>query len=374
LAKKFVLVFISLCLIPSFLAAQQQDRTAPAAKYEGFGAATPGGAGGSVFRVTNLNDSGKGSLREALSKGNRHVVFNVGGEIVLNGGYVPIRGGFITIDGFTAPPPGITIRNGGIEISGKKGAHNIIVRGIRVRNSDKDGIRITNGAYNVVVDHVSIHGTRDGTLDITEGAHDVTVSWSIFAEPASGKTMLIDYNPNSISLHHNLFVKGRTRNPQVRIGAAGTAAGVTTVDMRNNVVWGWGSGHGTLIRYGPRVNVVNNFYSNPNGSRSDKQQALIVCQGDGKETPENFSSCGRGEKGSRAWSYVSGNFSADALDLDINAAGNQEKPFPAPPVNTQDACTAAHRVLSGAGARGLDGTDQDYVSSIALPQCSRVHP
>jgi pectate lyase len=372
--KKFIFIFLFLLLIPSLLPAQNQDRNPPAMKYQGFGAATPGGSGGSKFRVTNLNDSGQGSLREALSKGNRRIVFDVSGEIILNGGYVPIRGAFITIDGFTAPSRGITIRNGGIEISGKKGAHDIIVRGIRIRNSDKDGIRITNAAYNVVIDHVSIHGTGDGTLDITEGTHDVTVSWSIFAEPASGKTMLIDYNPSSITLHHNLFVKGRTRNPQVRIGAARTSAGNTTLDMRNNAVWGWGSGHGTLIRYGPRVNVVNNFYSNPNGSRHDKKQALVVCQGDGKETPENLSSCGRGEKASRAWSYVVGNLSADALDMDINAVGNQENSFPAPPVDTQDACTAAQRIRSGAGARPLDGTDQDYISLISLPPCSQAHP
>jgi hypothetical protein len=342
-------------------------------KYQGFGAATAGGSGRGLFRVTNLNDSGQGSLREALSKGNRHIVFDVSGEIILNGGYVPIRGAFVTIDGFTAPSPGITIRKGGIEISGKKGAHDIIVRGIRIRNSDRDGIRITNGAYNVVIDHVSIHGSGDGTLDITEGARDVTVSWSIFAEPASGKTMLIDYNPSSITLHHNLFVKGRTRNPQVRIGAVGTPAG-TTLDMRNNIVWDWGSGYGTLIRYGPRVNVVHNFYSNPNGSRSDKKQALVVCQGNGKEPPENLSSCGRGDKASRAWSYVAGNVSADALDVDINAVGNQENPFPAPPVDTQDACTAVQRVLSAAGARPLDATDRDYISLISVPSCSRVHP
>jgi len=372
--KKFVFIFLFLLLIPSLLPAQNQERTPPAMKYQGFGAATPGGSGGSNFRVTNLNDSGQGSLRDALSKGNRRIVFDVSGEIIFNGGYVPIRGAFITIDGFTAPSPGITIRNGGIEISGKKGAHDIIVRGIRIRNSDKDGIRITNGAYNVVIDHVSIHGTGDGTLDITEGTHDVTVSWSIFAEPASGKTMLIDYNPSSITLHHNLFVKGRTRNPQVRIGAAGTPAGNTTLDMRNNAVWGWGSGHGTLIRYGPRVNVVNNFYSNPNGSRHDKKQALVVCQGDGKETPENLSSCGRGEKASRAWSYVVGNLSADALDMDINAVGNQENSFPAPPLDTQETCTAAQRVLAGAGARPLDGTDRDYISLISVPPCSRARP
>jgi Pectate lyase len=360
--KKFAFIFLFLLLIPWLLAAQNHERTGRAVKYQGFGAATSGGSGGSRFRVTNLNDSGPGSLREALSKGNRHIVFDVGGEIILRDGYVPIRGAFITIDGFTAPPPGITIRNGGIEISGKKGAHDIIVRGIRIRNSSRDGIRITNSAYNVVVDHVSIHGSEDGNLDITEGAHDVTVSWNILAEPASGnKNMLIMYNnPRQITLHHNLFAKATSRNPQIQTDAAGTPATETTVDMRNNLIWDWGRGHGTRIRYGPRVNVVANLYAS---NRGDAGEALIVCPG---------RQCGTNDPASAAKVYAKGNISADGLDLD--ARGNMNDPFPASSVETQSACTAAHQVLSGVGVRPLDGIDQRYLSLISLPMCSRIHP
>jgi len=331
-------------------------------KYQGFGSATRGGSAGSVFRVTSLNDSGPGTLRDALSKGNRHIVFDVGGEIILSGGYVPIRGAFVTIDGFTAPSPGITIRNGGIEISGKKGAHDIIVRGIRIRNSDKDGIRITNSAYNVVIDHVSIHGSEDGNLDITEGAHDVTVSWSILAEPASGnKNMLIMYNnPRRITLHHNLFTKATSRSPQVQTDAAGTPAAETTVDMRNNLIWDWGRGYGSRIRYGPRVNVVGNLYAS---NRGDAEEALIVCPG---------RRCGTNDPASAAKVYAKGNVSADRVDLDVR--GNMNHPFPASVVDTQDACKAALQVLSGAGVRPLDLIDQRYLSMLSLPLCSPVEP
>ena len=135
--------------------------------YQGFGATTPGGAGSTVVHVTNLNDSGPGSLREALSQGNRTVVFDVSGDIVLQD-YLYVRGAFITIDGFTAPAPGITLRNRGLVIRGSRGAHDVIVRGIRVRNSPLDGIQVSYGAYNVVIDHVSVHGSGDGNLDITE--------------------------------------------------------------------------------------------------------------------------------------------------------------------------------------------------------------
>ena len=319
-------------------------RAASASSYEGFGASTPGGAGRPDVHVTNLNDSGPGSLREAVSQGNRTVVFDVSGDIVLTGDLY-VSGAFITIDGFTAPPPGITLRNRGLIIRGNRGAHDVIVRGIRVRNSPGDGMQIAYGAYNIVIDHVSIHGSGDGNLDITESSHDVTVSWSILAGPTTGKNMLIKYNPARITLHHNLFVWGTTRNPQVRIDDAGTPATDTTVDMRNNLVWNW-TGYGTLVLYGPRANVVANYYATSVGDGDD---ALTVDAG-------------------TARAYVAGNVSAENVDLD--GASTEAAPFPAPAVNTEDACTAAGLVFAGAGVRPLDATDTGYVLDISLPECA----
>jgi pectate lyase len=264
---------------------------------------------------------------------------------------IKVRGAFLTLDGFTAADP-ITLMNYGIGIDGDQGAHDVIVRGIRVRNAALDGITIRDCAYNIVVDHVSIHGSGDGNIDITQSAHDVTVSWSILAEPydpvkRAEKNMLIKYNPSRVTLHHNIFIKASQRNPQVRIDDAGTPANDTTVDMRNNLVWDWEDGYGTLIWYGPWANVVNNFYSSPSSSSSARKRALTV------------------SKGARA--YVSGNLSAD--NVDVNAVGNEQHPFPAPPVDTEDACTAAHEVLSGAGVRPLDLVDQQYLALISLLAC-----
>ena len=331
--------------------------------YQGFGAKTPGGSGKPIVRVANLNDSGPGSFRDAVAKGNRTVVFDVGGELVLTKS-VEIRGAFITVDGFTAPAPGITLKNYGLSISGKRGAHDIIVRGMRVRDAgikgDKepsDGINVVKGAYNVVIDHVSIHGSGDGNLDIGTDSRDVTVSWSILAEPrATQKNMLIKYNPSRISLHHNVFVHAQQRNPQVAIDNAGTPATDTTLDMRNNLVWHWAGGYGTLIWSGARANVVNNFYSSPRSSAKDQKQALVVgaMQGSG----EKLAAVAR--------VYTSGNYSADKLEQDINKVGNEKNPFPAPRVDIQDACTAARAVLAGAGVRPLDAIDQKYLSTISL--------
>jgi hypothetical protein len=276
--------------------------SAPSATaFEGFGTDTPGGANGTIVHVTNLNDAGPGSLRAALSAGNRRIVFDVGGDIVLND-YLYVRGAFITIDGFTAPPPGITLRGRGLVIRGNKGAHDIIVTGIRLRDSPIDNIQVAYGAYNIVISHVSTHGAGDGNIDITADSYDVTVAWSILAD--SGKSMLIKYNARRLTLHHNLFVRGSSRNPSAGVDDAGTPATDTTLDMRNNLVWDWGNGYGTLIHHGATANVVANFYSSPGNSVSDQKDALIVCKG-----PDCFG----GDLSSRAWAYVEGNVSADPM-------------------------------------------------------------
>jgi len=321
---------------------------AEAQSYQGFGATTPGGSGRPVVHVTNLNDSGPGSLREALSAGNRTVVFDVAGEIHLTSA-IRVTGAFITIDDFSAPSPGITLRGAGLSLHGAKGAHDIIIRGIRIRDAtateSTDGITVAFGAYNIVIDHVSVQGSADGNIDITEGSHDVTVSWSILAEPAgTQKNMLIKYNPSRVTLHHNIFVNSRQRNPQVSIDDAGTPATDTTLDMRNNLVWEWGAGYGTLVWHGPRANIVNNYYSSSNG-------AIKV---------------------SSARAYVQGNLSPDNRDL--NWIGNETSPFPAALVDTQDACAAANLVLADAGVRPLDSIDQQYLSKITIPPCSFSPP
>jgi hypothetical protein len=338
-------------------------RPAVSMVYQGFGATTPGGAGRPVVRVTNLNDAGPGSLREALLKGKRTVVFDVAGEIPLTRRLL-VKGAYVTIDGFTAPPPGITLRHHGLYLHGTKGAHHVIVRGLRIRDAANDGLQIKFGASNIVIVHVSVAGSRDGNLDITRDARDLTVAWSIFTAPQGtahlhSKNVLIKYNASRITLHHNVLAKAAERNPQVRIDDAGTPATDTTIDMRNNVVWEWNGGYGTRIWYGPRANVVNNFYASESSAAKAQERALVVCDG----------SCQGGTRASAARAYVRGNLMGLASSRDINAAGSEPRAFPAPPVDTQDACTAARAVQAEAGARPLDTTDQRLLEAISLPPC-----
>jgi pectate lyase len=238
--------------------------------FQGFGANTRGGADGTVFHVTTLEDNGDdlhpipGSLRDAVSRRNRYIVFDVAGTIVLQT-FLYVYGDHITIDGFTAPPPGIVITRYGIILRGNRGAHDVIVRGLRVRDITRsptsdtqwDGIQVANGAFNILIDHVSVHGADDGSIDITT-SHDVTVSWSIIGPPKSGKNMLVKYDASRVS-HHNVFLDSAVRNPQIENDELWTPAGSTTVDMRNNLIRDFGAG--TRVAKGAWANVVNNYYS-----------------------------------------------------------------------------------------------------------------
>jgi hypothetical protein len=338
-----------------------------AGRGDGFGGRTHGGAGRSVVHVTNLLDDGRGSLREALAGGDRTVVFDVAGEITL-ATTLYVRGAYVTIDGTSAPAPGITLRGHGLAIHGHAstafdcratcfGAHDVVVRGVRVRGAAGDGLRIAHGAHDVRIERVSIQGSADGNLDITD-SHDVTVAWSILAEPAlDQKNMLIKYRARRVSLHHNLFVAAKQRNPLIRVDEAGTPAADTTVDMRNNVVWDWGPGYGTLVSHGPRANVVANLYGSVSSPRRNRQQALVVCDG-----LRASARCDLGRTASRAWVYAAGNLSVNPEAGDLNAEGTESTPFPAPPVATRDACAAARDVLEEAGVRPLDALDRAYVS------------
>jgi pectate lyase len=314
------------------------------AEYQGFGATTPGGREKPLIHVTTLADSGPGSLREAISAGERNVVFDVAGEIVLDR-QLNVQGAFITIDGSSAPRPGITLKNRGLYIRGALGAHDVIVRGLRVRDAEGDGVMVSQDAYNVVVDHVSVHGSGDGNIDVGHGARDVTICWCLLAAPASQKSMLIKYRAARVTLHHNLFVNGETRNPQAGNGdeKGFSPATETTLDMRNNLICGWRGGYGTSIRDGGRANVVNNYYASLGG---DKRDTLVVEQ---------------------ARAFVHGNVSADRLSFDLNAANTEQAPFDAEAVATSTAETAAREVLASAGVRPLDQTDRDSLASVVLP-------
>lgn len=155
---------------------------------EGFGAHTPGGRGGRIIEVTNLNTDGPGSLQAACSaKGPRIVVFRVSG--IIDAG-VGITEPFITIAGQTAPGDGICIRNGGIGVY----THDVVVRYLRARPGDhpfgpggenRDCISVAGPAdrvYNVVIDHCSASWGTDENIQLWGGQRNITIQWCITSE------------------------------------------------------------------------------------------------------------------------------------------------------------------------------------------------
>src|SRR5919106_7083867 len=129
---------------------------------EGFGAQSVGGRGGKVIEVTNLNDSGPGSLRACVAaQGPRICVFRIGGTITTQSEIV-VTNPYLTIAGQTAPGGGITLRAAQSyhEEPFVISTHDVIIRFVRFRagasaipNSSRRSLTINNGAYNVILDH-----------------------------------------------------------------------------------------------------------------------------------------------------------------------------------------------------------------------------
>ena len=325
---------------------------------EGFGSQTSGGAGKPIVFVSNLNDSGPGSLRVALSGGDRTIQFLVGGLIPLTS-TLRVNGANITLDGCSAPSPGITLVGRPVEIRGNFGAHDVIVQCIRSRDSTDDGFTISEGAFNIILDRVSVANAADGAIDITswngKHTHDITVQRSLVTQPR--KIMLVKYfDVKRVSLHHNLFADSTDRSPRIAYNQiGGLPANEITVDLRNNVIANWSGGLGTDVSCGAKANIVGNYFSNPGASVNDQKQAIVVS--------------GASETCLQGFAYVEGNESADVPDIDNTPYINVPKdtiPFAAPPITEQDACGAAQIVLATAGHPIRDDIDQAAVGRVRV--------
>ena len=233
-----LICFGILTLLPNGLAAETPQIPAfPGA--EGYGAITRGGRGGKVILVTNLNDSGPGSLREAVeTEGPRIVVFTVSGTITLESP-LTISNPYITIAGQTAPGDGICIKKYQLTIN----ADEVIIRYIRVRLGDETGndADAISGRYhkNIILDHVSASWSIDETVSIYY-CENVTIQWCLVSESlynaghakgAHGYGGI--WGSNRSTYHHNLFAHHSSRNPRF-------ASGCGYNDFRNNVIYNWG--------------------------------------------------------------------------------------------------------------------------------------
>ena len=219
---------------------------------EGYGRFAIGGRGGRVIEVTNLNDDGPGSLRAACdAEGPRNVIFRLGGTIQLKSKII-MNKPYLTVAGQTAPGDGICIKGFSFGLSG---AHDVIVRYVRLRVGDEsgktlDGMGARNGDH-VIYDHCSISWSIDEGFSSRQ-AKNITFQRSIIAEALNlsvhshyvgtgkGHSFAASISGDVGSFHHNLLANCDGRNWSLAGGYDNNAHLAGRLDIRNNVVYNWG--------------------------------------------------------------------------------------------------------------------------------------
>ena len=323
---------------------------------EGYGRFARGGRGGKVVEVTNLNDSGPGSLREAVTNnvGPRTIVFAVSGIIKLQSRLV-LSNPYVTVAGQTAPGKGICIAGAPFGITG----NDCIVRHVRVRlgaGPTFDGMGLT-GANHSIMDHCSISWTIDEAFSSRSGKN-ITLQRTLISEAlniaghqnypeGTGHGYAATIGGSRGSYHHNLLAHNAGRNWSLGGGLDPNGFYSGEIDITNNVVYNWESR--TTDGGAKEVNFVNNYYKP--GPASRIFYALTM----------DHEGVGKGSQ--RA--YFAGNLMPGRFTLANQTAGRRARysngdtssyetfvsqPFFPSYVNTQSAVHAYKNVLSDVGA------------------------
>ena len=273
---------------------------------EGGGKYTTGARGASkpeVYHVTNLNDSGKGSLRDAVSKSGRIVVFDVGGVIELKS-KLNFNASDITVLGQTAPGNGITITGYDAEIY----KDNIILRYLRIRPTDNQGGEPDGlggrWVHDIIIDHCSLSWSVDELLTLYAGSleqntnvsKNLTVQYCLASESlrmsnhikgAHGYGGIV--GGTNATWHHNLFAHHDSRSPRFDRNLKST-------DFTNNVIYNWGNTNSlygaepysynsvpkySTPEYVSNVNIRNNYYKYGPSTRPAYRSRIFDVTNDG---------------------------------------------------------------------------------------------
>jgi len=342
---------------------------------EGYGRNAVGGRGGKVVYVTNLNDDGAGSLREACTAdiGPRTIMFKVAGVIQLKSRLV-CNQDYVTIAGQTAPGKGITIKSAPIGFTGK----DMVIRFMRVRlgyGTTYDGMGLTGGDHSIL-DHASISWTIDEAFS-SRGGKNLTLQRTLISEAldvadhqnyaaGTGHGYAATIGGDIGSFHHNLLAHNAGRNWSLGGGLDGNGYYAGRLDIFNNVVYNWksrvtdGGAH--------EVNFVGNYYKEGAGTTLHGYTLRAQFEGTGK--------------GSQAYYYhnnilqaANGSFTCngnnDNCGREYTLSGGQvldwepwnSKPFFASYATVQSASAAYKDVLSDVGQTMpiLDNHDQRMI-------------
>jgi hypothetical protein len=360
---------------------------------EGAGRFSFGGRGGKVFVVTNLADSGPGTLREACESGGpRTVLFNVAGIVHLETP-LHIRAPYITIAGQTAPGDGVCVAGQTTHVD----THDVVLRYLRFRRGEtnvfqRDDSLGGNPIGNIIVDHCSASWGLDENLsmyrhiyvqsngpDLKLPTVNITIQWCISSESldpynhAFGAT----WGGRNSSFHHNLFACNTGRNPSIGMSY--------DFNFINNVLFNWRhrtvDGGDQFSLY----NCIGNYYKpgpkTPSGAIA--YRVLLPSATQSKADPKP-----KYGKAYVAGNYVAGNEKVTAdnwaggvqfrtggseedTQVATNAQGFVEKvrsdmPFPMAPVTIQSAQEAYENVLASAGATlpKRDAVDERIIQEV----------
>ena len=395
-------VITTLTLVALTLATQAQVPAFPGA--EGHGRYTTGGRGGKIVHVTNLNDKGTGSFRQAVSGSDKKiVVFDVGGVIALSSN-VNI-GANTTILGQTAPAPGITLRYYTVNPAG----NNIVMRFIRIRRGEEkdvnDGADASTARHytGIMLDHCSFSWSIDEVASFYDN-NNFTMQWCTIGESLNNA----GHNKGAhgyggiwggklASFHHNLICHVNNRSPRFN-GARYDWTGYTgnklysqykwqnavqaeNVDFRNCVVYNCGNG----CYGGPgggKINMVNNYYKTGPAGTTDRLTTVTVgAEGNASGYPKYWTMTSRyylsgnqiNSNTNTGWSNMSyddgtylingkryspdpNHYNGNDVTYVKNSSGTDcvciqlDEPGPVGEVTTHSAKTTFDKVLSYAGA------------------------
>lgn len=286
---------------------------------EGYGKYTTGGRGGKVMIVSNLNDNGPGSFRQAVTDKNpRIIVFTVSGTIHLQSKLTIAAN--CTIAGQSAPGDGICIADMTVLIGG----NNIVVRYLRFRMGDKyANVGQVDGAGdddsfggthrdNLIVDHCSMSWSEDEVFSVYAG-DSTTLQWNMIYEPLNysyhfeaGDKDFEQHGYGGIwggrhlTAHHNLFAHCKSRNP--RFDGIRNAP-EENVDYRNNVIYNWGM-NTIYAGEGGYYNIINNYFKYGPITNQNVKFRIV--------------NPGRNEKINYGKYYVAGNFVDESPEVTNN--------------------------------------------------------